>query len=34
MGLELEKRAVALDAAKRASRHGWPIINRTCVGAQ
>ena len=31
LGLQLEKRVAALAAAKLASRHGWPIINGTCI---
>ena len=31
MRLELESRAAALETAKLASRHGWPIIDRSCV---
>ena len=29
--LHLDKRFAALEAAKRASRHGWPMINGTCI---
>jgi hypothetical protein len=31
MRLQLEKRSAALESAKVASRHGWPIIDGSCV---
>jgi hypothetical protein len=29
--LQLERRAAALVAARLASRHGWPMIDGSCV---
>lgn len=34
MGLHTEKRAAALQAAKLASRSGWPIISAAAIGTR
>ena len=34
MGLQLDKRIAALDVARVACRHGWPIINGACIRAR
>jgi hypothetical protein len=31
MRLQLERRGAALETARRASRHGWPMIDSSCV---
>ena len=31
MRLQLERRGAALENARRTSRHGWPIIDGSCV---